>query len=533
MLRRITVLLSILCILTTLFIGCGSSSEAQKTGKKDKGTVGTNAELMNDGKPRAAKSIKGAKLTVAVPGGLMAAYLHTSGMEWAKKNGVELTVMELPFGQLFEKLSTELIGKTGVYDVLLYPHYYTGDIISLGGCIPLESLIDGKTVDEPYEKGGLEWSSYYDAYKKIYSWYNGHIYTIPCDGDIFITSYRKDLFTNPEYASKFKAKYGYDLKVSPDFPETWDQYYDVAEFFNDIGKNKPDKERFYGTLDINRRGRASTWHFLTRYFTYLKKDGMFNGDVYFEKDTMTPMINNPAGVKAMEDLIKSATEKYSPPASAGYDWAELMNLWGQGNIAECFSWPALPATQRLDGAKLKLTDSAFAKIPGSKVVWDADKKQWIELDSVHRASPLAHGWQFSITDTCKSPEAAFDLIKWMSTGETLRQYTTGVGYEPCKKWEWEDPFIKDVYKDIPSFIEAMKGNLEVGVPELRIPGAIEMYDAIEIYKTKALEGKMTAKDAVDAIAADWTKIINSRGLEEMKKAYEATITPHDISEVVK
>jgi hypothetical protein len=62
----------------------------------------------------------------------------------------------------------------------------------------------------------------------------------------------------------------------------------------------------------------------------------------------------------------------------------------------------------------------------------------------------------------------------------------------------------------------------LGVPDLRIPGAVPMYDAIEIHKGEALDGSINAKAAVDRIANDWRSIIKQSGLDVCKRAYANT-----------
>ncbi len=470
------------------------------------------------------KKFAGAVLTVAAPSGRMADFLHKDGQEWAKRMGVRLEILELSFAQIFEQEAIDLLSDKGSYDVILYPHYLSGDIMGTGKLVPLETFMDMDKINNSYQNGGLEWDSYFSHYKEIYCWYNGHIYSMPMDGDVFQVAYRKDLWIR--YAEEFKAKYHYALRPDdPTFPETWDQYYDIAEFFNG-------KDGLYGTVDINARSRASTWHFLTRYVSYLQKDGMYNGDVYFDKETMKPLINNPAGVKAMEDVIRSSSATYSPAGVIGFGWDDMQQAWHQGKTAIQFTWPAMLNIARRPGAEIPggVASTGYSLIPGSTEVYDADKGEWVDLDVPHRASPLAHGWQFSIVETCAYQAAAFDLIRWMTTGDRLIHHTQKLywEYEPVKEWQIEDPAIKQQFKDAPSYLESLKLNQQVGVPDLRIPGAVQMYDAIEIYKIKALEGKMSAQEAVDAIATDWSKIVKQRGLERMKKAYIDTITPHKL-----
>lgn len=488
-----------------------------------------NVVLTNREPVPSVKKYSGTSLTVAAPPGRMADFLYKDGQEWAERMGVRLVILELSFSQIFEQVAIDILSDKGSYDIILYPHYLSGDIMGTGKLVPLEKFIDMDKLNNSYQDGGIEWNSFFPNYNEILCWYNGHIYSLPVDGDVFQVAYRKDLWI--KYAKEFEEIYDYKLRPDdPTFPETWDQYYDIAEFFNG-------REGIAGTVDINQRTRGSAWHFLTRYVSYLQKDGMYNGDVYFDKETMTPLINNPAGVKAMEDVIKSASTMYTLNSETQYSWNDMQQMWQKGKTAIQFTWPAMANISRRKGSLIPggQASTGYSLIPGSNEVYDADKGEWVELSVLHRASPLAHGWQFSIVDTCSNQQAAFDLIRWMTTGDRLIHHTQKLywEYEPVKEWVLEDPAVKKEFEDAPSYLESFRLNQQAGVPDLRIPGAVQMYDAIEIYKKKAVERKMSAKEAVDAIANDWSKIVKQRGVDMMKKAYIDTITPHKLSSINK
>lgn len=474
------------------------------------------------------KEFEGAIIRVACPSGRMAESLSVDGQEWAKRTGATLIVQEIEFKDLFEQMAADILNSDGNYDIILYPHYLSGDIMGTGKLVPLETLMDTTTINKSYAEGGLEWDSYFRNYREIYGWYNGHVYSLAVDGDVFQVAYRKDLWI--EYAEEFKDKYGFALRPDdPTFPETWQQYYDIAEFFNT-------QDDLYGTVDINVRSRASAWHFLVRYVSYLQKDNMYDGDVYFDKETMTPLINSPAGVMAMEDSIKSVTSKYTKIDSISFGWTEMQQAWMNGQTAIQFTWPAMLNIARRPGSLIPdgIASTGYSMIPGSEIVYDVASDSLMQLESPHRATMMAHGWQYSIVDTCKNQKAAFDLLRWMTTGDRLVHNTQKLfwEYEPVKQWEWYDPQVIAQSKDAPSYLSSLALCNEVSVPDLRIPGAVQMYDAIEIYRGKALAGKMTAKEAVDAIAADWVKIINQRGFEQMQAAYIDTTTPHSLEDLL-
>lgn len=483
--------------------------------------------LTNREKAPQVKEFEGITLTVAAPQDRMADFLKKDGTAWAAQNGVNLKIEEIPFSKIFENTAYDIIKGENKYDIILYPSYLMGDLVETGKLVSLNRIIDLETVNLSYSEGGLEWDSYFPHYREIYNWYGDNIYALNVDGDVFITAYRKDLWE--KYGSEFESRYGYELRIGDRlFPETWDQYYDIAEFFN--GKDGS------GTAEINARSRGSAWHFLVRYVSYLEKDGLYNGDAYFNSVTMKPLINNEAGVRAMEDIVYCVRGNYSTEEMKNLNWTDMQNNWAAGKIALLFTWPATFDIARRDISVLpqKAASTGYSMIPGSYEVFQVKTNSWKKVEEIHRATMLGHGWQFSIINTCKNQEAAYDLIRFMTTGDRLIHNVQKAywEYEPVKTWEWEDETIRDIYKEADSFLPALALGHQYGVPDLRIPGAVQMYDAIEIYKRQAIEGKMTPKEAVDAIAADWEKIVKQRGVSKMQQSYLDTITPRDIYEVL-
>ncbi len=547
--KKLTILLLVIALVVVFtgfsISGCKTSTDkdASETGAETTETEevaedkeSAETETAEETAEAAGKPFEGARVTIASPSGRMAEFMHVDGQAWAEANGVDLEIVEIPGGQIFEAIMTEMIAGSGAYDIVIFPHYMNGDIMGGGFLLPIEDYILSSNYNGTYEEGGVEWDSYIRPFNELENWYidsegNSHVYSLPTDGDVHFLSYRKDLWI--EYNDEFMAEYGYELRPDDiDFPEIWDQYYDIAEFFNnkDVGELGGEDGTIYGQIDINIRDRSSVWHFLWRYATYLQKDNMLNGDIYFDAETMEPLINNPAGVKAMEDVVMQASEKYSPPAAGSYGWAEMQELWQSSKLQMEITWPAMqkiamdPSRSVIPGMG---ASTAASKIPGTLEAWDIEKGEWVTFDEPKRSPVLAWGWQFAIVKDAKFPEAAYDLARWMTTGHRLTNQLTNYiwEYEPLKEWQFDDPESIEFTSVTPSYLPTLKWSLENGIPDLRIPGTAEMYDSIGVHKSDAIEGVITPQEAVDNIAADWKRIIETRGLEMMKMHYIESITP--------
>jgi ABC-type glycerol-3-phosphate transport system substrate-binding protein len=165
---------------------------------------------------------------------------------WGEKTGGTVELQEFPFGDLFEKIRTGFISGASPFDIIIYASDWAGDIMGPGYVLEVPQKVQDQV--------GYDYliPTYRD---RILSW-GGKVYGLPYDGDAHMMYYRRDLLTDPKWQAEFKAKYGYDL---PAPPNTWKQYYDVAEFFN--GK-EIDGQVIWGAGTAFKRKAQSYWTYL-------------------------------------------------------------------------------------------------------------------------------------------------------------------------------------------------------------------------------------------------------------------------------
>jgi ABC-type glycerol-3-phosphate transport system substrate-binding protein len=58
---------------------------------------------------------------------------------------------------------------------------------------------------------------------------------------------------------------------------------------------------------------------------------------------------------------------------------------------------------------------------------------------------------------------------------------------------------------------------------LRIPGAPELINSLDLHLSQALVGKETPKQALDAVAKEWNEIVNKLGRDKLRRAYQESI----------
>ena len=421
-------------------------------------------------------------------------------LEWIKdeasKKGIEIEIVGVPFTAVYEKLKTEFVGGTGAYDLVIFYPIYLGEFADFGYLRPLDDYI--KELDPHLE-------DVIPAYRELYLKYGGHVYALPYDGDILNLYYRRDLFENEEEKANFKKKYGYDLKP----PETWKELRDVAEFFT---RKKGEKlagkildHDFYGYAFYGARGFCYAW-WNNRFASY--------GGVYFDRD-MNPMINSEAGVKALEDMIDIM--KFCPPDVLSYGYEELKDAFLLDRVAMVVQWPCVwkkgqdPKQSKIVG-KIGVAHVPGVKKPDGTIYYRA-------------AAPV--GRVLGIPTTAKHPKEAY-WIAWMLSYKLSTECvsTSKTGLDPYRYSHVNHPEAFSEFapaEEAKRYLDAVMQNLEHAFPDLNIPGAGEYLDALDLYITSALAGKMSPKEALDKAAERWNEITDMLDRERQKKIYNNMI----------
>jgi len=189
----------------------------------------------------------GVNLVVATQvGPQIASPVQNFWQQWGDKTGGTVEVQEFPFGGLFEKIRTGFVSGASPFDIIIYASDWAGDIMGAGYVLEVPQKVQDQI------GYGYLIPTYRD---RILTW-GGTVFAMPYDGDAHQVYYRRDLLTDPKWQAEFKAKYGYAL---PAPPNSWKEYYDVAEFFN--GK-EVDGQTVYGAGTAFQRKGQSYWTYL-------------------------------------------------------------------------------------------------------------------------------------------------------------------------------------------------------------------------------------------------------------------------------
>ncbi|MDI3531601.1 MAG: multiple sugar transport system substrate-binding protein [Candidatus Atribacteria bacterium] len=436
--------------------------------------------------------------------------------EWEALTGAKVEIIVVPYASLFDKMMTDFITGTGAYDLICWPSTWAGDVMGGGWVIPLDDYMK--------EYGYPGWDDVMPAIKVVVSWAN-KVYAFPYDGDCHMFYYRKDALENPDYQAQFEEKYGYRYNVPP---KTWEEVMDIAEFFNGWDWDN-DGETEYGFAFIAKRKTQAMWSYLDFVMQYAAQPGVAP---FFDPDTMDPLVANPGWIEAMK-MIQKATQ-FAPPGLLSYGYSELRQAFVSGNSAMAIDWGDIGIMEQSPeeyGSKVKGL-LGYGPLPGAKKTYDFKEGKWVE--GYNQVNFLNFGgWVFSISKYSKNPLAAYKFATYFTAPERSILDVCGIhGYTGANPWrlshfedldKWvEGGWSKESAEKYLNTIRTILSDPKA-VTDLRIPGAAEYYDYLDLHLAEVLSGQTEAEAACKAIYEDWVKITENYGKEAQRKLYRESL----------
>jgi multiple sugar transport system substrate-binding protein len=379
--------------------------------------------------------------------------------------GVSPKIIGLPFVGQYEKIVSEMITRSNVYDVLAFPPFFLGDFVAKGF---LHKLTDfGNESD-------FKLDDVLPVYRDVYLKRNGSLYAANYDGDQLQLVYRKDMF---DKAGITKA------------PTTWDEFVATAQALH-----KPPTQ--YGNAFYGQRGFCYGW-FINIFAA--------NGGKWFSAD-MKPGIAGDEGVKALQTMIK--LKQYAPPNILQIGYPELNEAYLNGSTAMVIQWNDLA---------LKAEDSTKSKSVGMNGYAPSPVRNYMPYSRI-----------MAISAFTSNPHNSYKLIQYMNRSEVSIKdvYDPNCGEDPFRTSHFNTSAVKD-HTGKPSmsadaaasYVKANKDGLAIGYPELSIPGAPRYIDILDLKVNEALSGSVTAAQALKSASDEWDSITTALDKNAQVKAY--------------
>ena len=429
--------------------------------------------------------------------------------EWEKQTGGTIDIVEIPFGDLYQRLFAAFTSGADQFDIAIYASNWIPEFAQAGHVIPLE----------PYYSQKENWNDVLPTVQRImYS--QGKRYTVPLDGDIIIGYYRKDALENAEYQKRFHEKYGYDLTS----PATWAQYRDIAEFFTGWDWAASGKPGF-GVLEAQKPKDVGAYILNARAATYAANPTI-KGSFFFDPDTMEPQVGNPGWVQALKDWTE--IRKFGPPEMATYGGGEMRGNFIAGDYALGIDWADVGIMAQDENSSVIKGKIGYFVLPGPTKVWNLKSNSWQDLGKPNSAPFQGWGgWHGSVVKTSKVPDAAWSFLDFIdSTPNALKAVTTpGTARNPYRAdhfanpQAWANSPVK--YADPKPYLSTIEAALSDpnAQSDLRIPQSGRYYEVLDQWIQEALAGSLTPEAAMKKVADQWASITKDAGVDNQRKLY--------------
>jgi multiple sugar transport system substrate-binding protein len=372
------------------------------------------------------------------------AFRHLAPM-FEEETGIKVTLDELGYVDLYQKLTADFVGETANYDLMTVDIVWSGEYAANGYTLPLDEFMER-------DKDELMLDDIMPVTWTLGEWEGQH-WAYPLAGYANVLNYRKDVLE--------------EAGVEP--PKTQEELMALAEQLSD-----PEND-FYGIALLGAKGPPVAQD----YMAWVQQHG---GSILDENGD--PAINTPENVEILEffgQLFEDA-----PPGATGYWWDDRETAFRAGNVAMMEGWSI---------ARAGYEDPGSSSIVGKVDVAVAPVSEGMEPKF-----GFGGGWGIGInadSDPDKQ-EAAWQFIKWLSSPEIQKEWIRNDG-APIRRSTLEDPELIAEYPWFPVLLESFEngdGDYRPRIPEYSI-----IQDALGTAVNGYLVGEMSAQEALDQAQA--------------------------------
>ncbi|MGB8812932.1 MAG: sugar ABC transporter substrate-binding protein [Paracoccaceae bacterium] len=433
---------------------------------------------------------------------------------WEAYTGAKINWIDLAQADYNARLQQAIATGTVDFDIAEMGAPFEGDVCGKGLASEMPDWV----------KTQIDMDDYVGYLKAPVGTWGGKTYRISIDGDCHTFSYRKDYLTDPAISAATGM-------TEP--PATWQQ----VQAFTKAVKGQKDPltgGSAHGYLDPLKGWGGFGFYFLeSRATAYAKHPD--DKAWLFDADTMKPRVNNPAFVRAIQDVMdvmdtQPADQINADPGTTAFQ----QFLAGTGSMLSW--WGDVGSSARTSDSSVVGDVVGFSVLPGSDDVWNNTTQAWDTLPSGPNVAPnMAYiGWGVYVMARVDSDEkkkkAAWSAAAHLG-GKDLSLWTAAYpsGFQPYRnsqfqydEWEaagYDRAFVEDYLgSNLDSY------NHPNAAIEPRIPGIFQYYSVAEDELAKGFAGQYaSAQETADAIAAAWEKITDQIGRDSQIALYKASL----------
>lgn len=278
---------------------------------------------------------------------------------FTEQTGITAKYTYIPFGNMREALTAEMVGGGGDYDLVIAMDQWVASLVNLFD--PIDDLVRAKNI--PLNR----WPAAHLRQGQI----DGRLYGFPSRGHVQLLFYRKDLFDKHALA----------------VPQTWD---DVVK----VGLEIQSKEQGMSGLAVP-YGRNNGQNLMVWYnFLWGRGGQLFDSQG-------APAFNSAAGLASVQDYVDLLRRHRVTPAGAvSFTEQDAVNSMGQGNSAMVPVWWWVRSTLvNPQSSRLREEQIGFAPMPSYP---GKDR------------TTFTNTWIWGVARRSRRKEAAAELLTWLA-----------------------------------------------------------------------------------------------------------------------
>jgi multiple sugar transport system substrate-binding protein len=451
--------------------------------------------------------------------------------------GAEMEIVEVPYNELGTTIPADFRTQQYTYDAFIGAAWQYGDWVSNGWIQPIDQWIG----DARFPSWTPDDTA--PAFRELLQW-DGQTYGSQMDGDAQMFYYRHDILNSPEWQAAYEAEVGSPMP----YPiVTWQDLLAITTFFNGKDWNADGDPDDGISLHLAAGGQGH-FHYgtLAASFAVTPSAGddpravsKFDNVFWFDPDDMTPLINQPGHVRALEFLQQLAAT--GQEAQYGWQLGEAWDNFLGGNAIATFSWGDVGSLSQDTNRSVIKGNLGASVIPCSSEWYDRETGEFVtNVEAPNCVGNTTGGsWHPTMSAFTDVPELTYYFMALLAN-PTINFYnaTTGwQGIDPCCTYQLYEPrgtAVSEDYTavgfdaaDMERYINGYGSNVydkPIYLTYLRIPGTLEyIQETLDIRLSEAMTGQLSAQAALDAAAADWAAITEDLDVASQLAIYQASI----------
>jgi multiple sugar transport system substrate-binding protein len=249
--------------------------------------------------------------------------------------GIDVVISQLELTAVQQKVALDFGSRTGQYPIV-YADPYNIMAPLRDGLVDLRTFIEDDNLPSIPEGEGDFIPTHLDAAGR----FEDSLLALPFDCPTLIWCYRKDLFE--KHGDRMSQDLGFD--PTPSSSVTWEQYYQIANWFNEKVDDVP-----YGTGHQAKQFTSLTDDFANVLWAY-GGDFFENGEKVGRLGATDPgecTLDSPEAIEAAAFYQKLVGIAH--PGSTSWDWNDLGEAFGAGQVAMASEWHEFAAAWWVPG----------------------------------------------------------------------------------------------------------------------------------------------------------------------------------------